>query len=170
MEVQLPPEVRTELEQKLVKNGFADYASLHEWLQGKGYAFSITTVKRFGKRFEERCEMVRLATQQADMMRQHFGDDEQAMSEASLQMAQSLMFNLMLERGESLTPKEISMITRALSDTTRASVAVKNYQDAFRAKVEAKMRELEQVGNQGLSTSIDAHTLKRVREEIYGLF
>ena len=169
MEVQLPPDVRTELEQRLVDSGFSDYASLHTWLQERGYAFGLSTVKRFGKRFEERCEMVRLATQQADMMRQHFGDDEQAMSEASLQMAQSLMFNLMLERGEELTPKEISMITRALSDTTRASVAVKNYQADLRDKVEGKLRDLEKE-NQGLSTSIDAHTLKRVREEIYGLF
>jgi hypothetical protein len=169
MAVQLPPEIRTELEQKLVENGFADYASLHTWLQAKGYTFGLSTVKRFGKQFEERCEMVRLATQQAEMMRQHFGDEEQALSEAALQMAQSTLFNLMLERGEELTPKEISLITRALSDTTRASVAVKKYQEQLRDRVESALRELEKE-NQGLSTSIDAHTLKRVREEIYGLF
>lgn len=169
MEVQLPPEVRTELEQKLVENGFANYAELHEWLEAKGYTFGLSTVKRFGKKFEERCEMVRLATQQAEMMRQHFGDEEQALSEAALQMAQSTLFNLMLERGEELTPKEISLITRALSDTTRASVAVKKYQEGFRQRVEEKLRELEGQ-NHALSNSVDPHTLKRVREEIYGLF
>jgi hypothetical protein len=170
METQLPPEIRTELEQRLIENGFANYAELHEWLSEKGVSFGLSTVKRFGKRFEQRCEMVRLATQQADMMRQHFGDDEQAMSEASLQMAQSRMFYLMLERGEEMTAKEISLITRALSDTTRASVAVKNYQANLRDKVEAKLQELEKQGS-GLSpTSIDPHTLRRVREEIYGLF
>ena len=170
METQLPPEVRTELEQKLIENGFANYADLHDWLTSKGISFGLSTIKRFGKRFEERCEMVRLATQQADMMRQHFGDDEQAMSEASLQMAQSLMFNLMLERGEELTPKEISMITRALSDTTRASVAVKKYQAELKKKIEEKLQALEKEKNHGLSTGVDPATLKMVRETVYGLF
>lgn len=169
MEYRLPPEVRREFEERLIANGFSGYEEVHAWLSERGFEFGLSTVKRSGKRFQERCEMIRLATQQAELMRDHFGDDEQALAESALQMAQSTLFNLMLEKGEDLTPKEISLITRSLSDTTRASVAVKKYQAELRDRVESALRELEKE-NQGLSTSIDAHTLKRVREEIYGLF
>lgn len=169
MEYKLPPNVRKEFEDRLIANGFSNYEEVHAWLADRGFEFGLSTVKRSGKRFQEKCEMIRLATQQAELMKEHFGDDEAAMSEAALQMAQGLMFNLMLEKGEDLTPKEIGMLTRALADSTRANVAVKKYQEETRQKVEAKLRELEKE-NQGLSTSIDPHTLKRVREEIYGLF
>lgn len=166
METQLPPEIRTELEQRLIENGFANYAELHEWLSEKGVSFGLSTIKRFGKRFEQRCEMVRLATQQADMMRQHFGDDEQAMSEASLQMAQSLMFNLMLERGEELTPKEISMITRALSDTTRASVAVKKYQ----AELAQRVADVAQdIGNEARQRGMSDTFAEQLVQKVLGI-
>lgn len=169
MEYQLPPDVRTEFERKLIENGFANYEDVQAWLEVKGFCFGLSTVKRSGKRFRDKCEMIRTSTQQAEIMREHFGDDEAALSEAALRMAQTVMFNLMVERGEELTPKEIGTLTRALADSTRANVAVKKYQEETREKIEAKLHNLEKQGS-GLSpTSIDPHTLKRVREELYGI-
>jgi hypothetical protein len=166
MAQQLPPELRTELEQRLLEQGFSGYDALRDWLAERGYEFGVSSVKRFGKRFEERCEMLRLSTQQAELMRQHFGDDEAALAEAALQMAQSTMFNLMLERGEELNPKEISMISRALAESTRGTVQIKKYQEEVKKKAEAKFAELEGEAGKG----IDPETLARVRSEIYGLF
>lgn len=166
LEFRLPDDIRTELERRLLSQGFADYASLHTWLQGQGYEIGLSTVKRFGKRFEERCEMIRMATRQAEAMKEHFGDDDQALAQASLQMAQTLIFNLMLERGEELTPKEMSLITRAVGDTSRAEVAVKKYQADLKDRIAAKLDAIGQESEAGIT----ADTLRRVREEIYGLF
>jgi len=166
MEVQLPPDVRTELEQKLVESGFSDYASLHTWLQERGYTFGLSTVKRFGKRFEERCEMVRLATQQAQMMRQHFGDDEAAIAEASLQMAQGLLFNMMMERGEELNPKEMTMISRALADSVRGTVSVKKYQ----AEMARRVAEVaEDIGKTAKSRGMSDTFAEQLVQKVLGI-
>lgn len=169
IEHQLDPETRTALEARLLESGFADYNTLTAWLQERGYEFSRATVARFGKRFEERCDLLRLANQQAQHMRQHFADDEAALADAALQLAQSTIFKIMLERGEELTPKELGTITRALTDSARGTVAVKKYQANLKTQIEEKLKALEGE-NHPLSQGIDPRTLKRVREEIYGLF
>jgi predicted DNA-binding transcriptional regulator len=163
---QLPEQTRTELERRLVQSGFSGYLDLAEWLKGQGFEISKSAIHRYGSAFEERIQMMRAATQGALEMRNALGDDDEAaMAQMSLQMAQGLIFQLMIERGEELEAKEISLITRALSDSSRAGIGVKKYQQEVKAKAEAKFAELERTG-----TGLDAATLKRVREEIYGLF
>jgi len=106
--------------------------------------------------------LLRLATRQAQEMKQVFADDEAAVSEASLQLNQSLLFQLQLEKGEELTPKELALISRAVVETSRGTVAVKRYQQ----EVKDKLIKLER---EAPKRNLDPETLRIVREEIYGL-
>lgn len=126
---------------------------------------SRASVHRQFKEFEERCEALRVATQQAQSMMEQFGDDQSKLSEAALQMSQSLIFSLMIERGSELSPKELALITRASKDASAGTVAVKKYQAEVKTKLEEKFKEME--GAKG--GSLDLETLQRVRQEIYGL-
>ena len=165
----LPADIKAELDGRLIQNSFSDYRGLADWLSTKGFCISKDSVYRYGSKFQERCEMLKISTESARDMKAVLGDDDATVAEMSLQLAQGLLFKLMMERGEQLSPKEIGMITRALSDSTRSSVAVKRYQEELKKQIEAKLKALE-AENHPLSMSVDPQTLKRVREEVYGLF
>lgn len=139
-------------------------AAVQTALADSGIQPSRSSVHRKFKEFESRCEALREATQMAERMMATSGDDQNRLSEASLQLAQSLIFQLMLERGEELSPKEIALITRASADAGRGSVSVKKYQAEVKDKLEAAFKEME-----GKGGSLDLETLQRVRQEIYGL-
>lgn len=158
----LPEAIRIELEQRLERQGFSGYQQLADWLKEQGYEISKSSVHRFGQKFEDKVQLLRLATRQAQEMKQVFADDEAAVSEASLQLNQSLLFQLQLEKGEELTPKELALISRAVVETSRGTVAVKRYQQ----EVKDKLIKLER---EAPKRNLDPETLRIVREEIYGL-
>lgn len=168
----LPEGIKTELNQRLLDAQFSGYEALAEWLSEQGFTISKSAIHRYGQRFEERCTMLKASTEQAIAMKQVLGDEEAAVAEMSIQLAQSLLFNLMIERGENLSPKEMSLITRALSDSSRGAIAVRKFQDELQQKLQAKFKELEeQAQDRGLEgRTLDPDTLRRIREEVYGLF
>lgn len=127
---------------------------------------SRASVHRKFKEFEERCEALREATQLAERMMETSGDEAGKLSEASLQMAQSLIFQMMIERGEELSPKEITLITRASADAVRGSVSIKKYQAEVRQRFEDKAKELQ--GGKSRE-KLDPETLKIVLEELVGI-
>jgi hypothetical protein len=122
---QIPASLRAELDQALINRNFSDYSELTVWLndrlagEGLELTLSRTSVHRYGKRFEERVEMLELATRQAERLKGLFTDESANLSEMALQLCQGLMFNLMIESGEKLAPKELSMMTRSLAEATR---------------------------------------------------
>jgi len=162
--VALPELVRQELERKLIAVGFAGYQDLVNWLAEQGYEISRSALHRFGKGFQERYEMLLNITRQAQELKAALPDDEAAVSEMGLQVAQSLLFQLVMERGEELSPKEMALVTRALTEASKGTVAVKRYQTEVRGKLEA----LEAEANQG-KKALDPETLRYIRETIYGL-
>lgn len=165
---QLPPEIKTELDKRLLQSGFSNYEGLAGWLQEQGYQLSKSSVHRYGRRFEERCEALRTASQQALQMKELMGDDEAALAEMSLQLAQGLIFDLMLERGEDLEPKEIGLLTRALADSSRSGIAVKKFQAEIKSKLDAAFAKVEAENRE--KKTLDRATLTRIREEVYGIF
>jgi len=49
----LPYDVRTELEKRLIENGFSGCIELTRWLNGLGYRISKGALNRYGLKFEE---------------------------------------------------------------------------------------------------------------------
>lgn len=49
----LPSDIREQLNDRLVKNGFTEYQALSEWLESKGYKTSRSTIHRYGKWLRE---------------------------------------------------------------------------------------------------------------------
>ena len=48
----LPPEIRDELNARLVANGFSGYEALSEWLEEQGYSLSKSALHRHGSVLE----------------------------------------------------------------------------------------------------------------------
>jgi hypothetical protein len=168
---QLPDAIRKELEQKLLKGGFSGYEDLSAWLAAQGYAISKSAIHRFGQKYEARLAKLRIATDQAKLMAAELGDDEGAMNEALIRRYQTQVWELM-DKIEELdldpTKVKIESLGRTIAEMTRASVTQKKWAEQMREKVEAKFAALEREA-EGQTGTLDIDTLKRVREEIYGI-
>jgi hypothetical protein len=74
--LQLPEDIQAELNKRLVKNGFADYQGLADWLAEKGFQISKSSIHRHGQQFEERLSAIKIATEQARAITEAVGDEE----------------------------------------------------------------------------------------------
>lgn len=174
---QLPPEVRQELEQKLIANSFSGYRDLSEWLEKEGYYIGKSSLHKYGKSFEERLATLKLSHDFALAYKQALPDEAGARAEVLTDLAQDTLFNLILQlqnranqlsddaEDEELTNLStlLSRVTKAISDVNRSGVTVKRYSAEIRSKQEAKFKELEIDAQKG---GIDLEFLQRVKTEV----
>ena len=157
----LPPEVRNALERKLIEAGFSGYAALSRWLEGQGYEIGKSALHEHGSRLERRIEKIRFATEQAEALRAASPDDAFALAEASLRLAQQLIFDLMLAAEEG-NLKELGAASKALAENVRALLAV--HRDRQRILAGAVQAAGQVVAKAGLS----ADTAAAIRAAIEG--
>lgn len=165
---QLPEATRKQLEQKLLKGGFSDYQGLADWLNEQGYEISRSAVHRFGQAFESRLNALKLATDQAKAIAAASQDDEGDMNEALIRLVQTQTFDILVALNDEDAAANLPKIGRMVAELARASISQKKWAAQAREKMDAKFAELEAAANGGKAT-LDIATLKRVREEIYGI-
>lgn len=107
----LPPELRGELNQRLVSGGFSDYRGLSRWLQERGYEISPSAINTYARRFEQRLEAVRLATAQAKAVVEAAPDDDDRINQALLRIVQTTLFEMMIDLND--TRQKIGDVERA---------------------------------------------------------
>lgn len=161
---QLPEDVRKQLEQRLLKGGFADYEGLSEWLAEQGYEISRSAVHRYGQRFEGRLQALKTATDQAKAIAQASKDDEGDMNEALIRLVQTKTFEVLvaLEEGDdedgNAPSVDLPKIGRMVAELARASISQKRWADQVRARIQAKADEF--ASRNGLSAA-QAQDLRR---------
>lgn len=163
---QLPEEIRTELDRRLVASGFGGYEALSAWLGEQGLEISKSSLHRYGSAFEKKLGALRIASQQAKAIAEAVGDDQNAMGEALVNLAQEKAFNVLMEMDIDPEGQDFSKLTRSIAELNRAAVQQKKFAEEVRAKVEAKFKSLEEGAT---AKGLDAETLRQVRESIYGL-
>ena len=173
LETRLPPEVRQWLEGELIRRGFSDYTQVTDELNRRlsdagADAASRSAVHRFGSKVEERIQGLKRATEIARAVASEAGDDEGALSDALIRLMQDKLFNAAMEL--ELDPEEMKATTlaRAIADLARASVQQKKHQIAVRAQVTAALDKLEE-SQKAANRPLDPETLRRIREELYGV-
>ncbi|EED0799475.1 DUF3486 family protein [Escherichia coli] len=172
----LPEDVRRWLERALTDSGFSGYAELEELMRDKGYLISRSAIHRYGQKIERRFTAIRAATEAARMLTEGAADDQDARSEAVIALIQTELFESIVQLQEAevgeIDPQErvalLSKVAKNVATLSRASVNLKKFQQELREKIAAKMDSLEAESKSG-SGRIDAETLRRVREEIYGI-
>lgn len=174
LEARLPPEVREWLEGELIRRGFGDYsdltAELNRRLDEAGEeSASRSAVHRFGAAVEERIAGLRRSTEIARAVAAEVGDDEGALSDALIRIMQDKLFGAALQLDLDPEDLKITDLAHAVSNLSRASVTQKKHQLAVREKVKAKFDELEKQAAGAKPGALDPDTLRRVREEIYGV-
>lgn len=172
----LPEDVRRWLERALTERGFAGYDELEALLRDKGFAISRSAIHRYGQKIERRFAAIKASTEAARLLTEGAADDQDARSEAVIALVQTEMFesiiNLQEASEDEIDPSDrialLSKVAKNIATLTRASVALKKFQAEVRDKISAKMDEMESQAKAG-KAGFDLETLRRVRQEIYGL-
>ena len=144
----LPDAVLTELNQRLVENGFAGYVALAEWLTEQGYQISKSAVHRHGSalqasmeksinRARERMEIVKALKGASD-------EDKAALMEANEMVAMDQIMDLFdasadMEAGERLAA--VPKLVRAIADLNRSAIGSAKWKKEFEAEAKRQARE-----------------------------
>ncbi|MEW6646529.1 MAG: DUF3486 family protein [Pseudomonadota bacterium] len=139
--LELPEELRAELNRRLVASGFSNYDGLHAWLEqeldarGLELRVSRSAIHREGQKFEQSLEALRVATEQARAIAEASEDDEGAMNDALIRMVQTKTFVALRDLEDGAPLDKIGLMVARL---TRASVASKKWMTEAREKLEVK--------------------------------
>ena len=163
----LPEEIKAELDRRLISGGFANYTALAEWLREQGVEISRTAVHNYGQAFEEKCEAIKIATEQAKAIVGVVGDDEGNMNEALIRLIQQLSFDILVKSQDGdlgdILPKMGVMVAKL----SKASVDQKKWQRDMKEKAVQAVKNIETKASG--KKSLDAETMKIIKEEIYGI-
>lgn len=178
----LPVELRDELNARLVANGFSGYEALSEWLDKQGYSLSKSALHRHGSALEADFDAAMSDVQRTTALARAWAksdDDEQGdLLDATARMLQDALLRITIamrkaeaeaeESNPAEAAKTLSQVTRALADLGRMSIGQKKWALEVKGRLAAKMADLENQAKDGKGR-LDPETLRRVREEIYGL-
>lgn len=172
----LPPELRDELKDRLVSNGFSDYEGLADWLESKGWKISKSALHRFGSdleaAFNEATQDARRSIELARAMRNSgSADDGGVLLDAANSIVQDQLLRIALAlRTVDTDPAEavklLSQVSRALADLGRLKVSYEKWQAEVRVKAQAAADEVEAIGKKG---GLSADALDTIRRGILGI-
>lgn len=129
---------------------------------------------RYGKEFLARMERLRIVQEQARAIVEEAAGSGLVLEEAATSLALNEIMTLMMipKGGETLTPHVVAQIATAIarlqsSSATRERARIevrKEMQKQVKGKLNALAHQAQREG-----AHLDAETLRRVREEIYGI-
>lgn len=163
----LPELVRADLNSRLITGGFAGYDQLAEWLESKGFQISRSALHRYGQKFEERCQALKLATDQAKAIVAEAGDDEGAMNEALIRLVQEKSFNLLMDLQVDPEMVEFPKLVRAIADVGRTGIKQKEW--AAKARKAAFEEAAKAAHTAARKKGISEETADWIRKQILGI-
>lgn len=159
----------------LSDNDFGGLEGIVAELKEKGHDISRSALGRYSQVMERKLAAVKASTQAAAAIAEAAPDDADLRSAAVISLVQTEVFNLLVQMqevdAESDTAERMKLLSSAaksVAELSRASVTQKKWQADVREKVNAKLAALESQAGGG-KAGFDLETLKRVREEIYGI-
>lgn len=148
----LPEEVRRELEEKIISNGFGGYVALSEWLAERGFEIGKSTLGVHGKKLERHIAAVKASTQAALALEEAARDDSDARSNAIYAQFQSGIFDALMaldEAEDEADPvKKLALLTKAGKDFAaigRGNLARQRWAAEVRAKLDAARQDVRRI-------------------------
>lgn len=170
------PEVRKLIEKMLVE----DRHTFDEIVEAVRHAHpdqiipSRSAIHRYGQRLHRRLDAIRASTEASRIISEQVGDEKDTRSEAIIALVQSEFFEVIVNLQESQEVDEVERVkllsaaAKNIATLTRASVTLKTYQAEVADKIRDRLDALEKDA-EGKKGGFDLDTLRRVREEIYGI-
>ncbi len=147
---ELPPEVRDQLNERLVGTGFQGYDDLAGWLADQGYQVSRSAVHRYGKDLQDEFEMamgdVRKTTELAKAYTENDNDTQGSLVDATARIVQEQLLRITIalrkaEHEPEKAAKYMASVTHALADIGRMSLGQKKWASEVRKQVATEAAE-----------------------------
>jgi uncharacterized protein YlzI (FlbEa/FlbD family) len=169
----LPQEIRRELDQRLLEGAFSNYSQLEEWLAERCGELGIeedkipsrASIHRYGSKLQKNLEAIRASTEAAKALAAGSPDDEGDLNEATTRLAQSRLFDLLMDN-EDVDQETIGKIARAAADITRASLSQKKYKMQVREKTQEVASKVDAYKRSG---GLSAEVADEIRKQILGI-
>ena len=163
----LPPEIKAELDRRLITGGFCDYEGLAAWLKEQGYDISRSGVHRYGQGFEDRLASIRIATEQARAVSEAVGDSEGHMNNALITLVQEKAFDVLVNL-QTEDPQAFAKIFPKLgvmvAKLSKASVDQKKWM------AESRRKALEDAADAAEKTAkqegVSPATIEKIRRDV----
>lgn len=142
----LPEGLRSELDSRIVRQGFGGYVALSEWLAERGYEIGKSALAVHGSKLERRIRMLQVATTEAEALVSASPDDSGAVAEATLRIAQERIFQTLMAADDG-DLKTLAAVGKAAAEATRAGIALRDARKRAKAEMaqaleaEAKRQE-----------------------------
>lgn len=169
---QLPDSIKQWLDAELIKGGFAGYELLEEEVNRRlvtahaDFKIGKSSLHRYGSQFEDRVKALKLVSEQAKALIDGSPDDEDAVSQALIRMTQEKLFNVVLDLEVDPEKLNLSGITRAIADLSRASISGKRYAAEVKSRVLSAAEAVTQITKKaGLGTD----AVNAIRSQILGI-
>jgi hypothetical protein len=169
----LDPQARAWLEAAIAQDRYT-LAELVAELQARfGETLSKSAIHRYGREIAERAQAAMARVEATARVAREIvaasPDEADEQSAATIRLVQSALFDALLKvqeaEGEETAEriKLLSQAARAIADASRASIGQKKWAEEVKTKLDAIEREAGKAGR-----TLDAETLKAVREGLYG--
>lgn len=166
----LPESLREQVNNWLSEHQFSNYEGLSAWLEKRGFKIARSSLQRYGAAFEDKIELIRLATAQAREVVAVAPDREGAMSDALVSLVQGEIFKLLVECKGAIEKPDLAKIARAVADLARTTISQKRWREEMTERLKAqkaaaggRISEVERGG--GLSPEAE----KEIRNILLGI-
>lgn len=172
----LPPELRAELDARLVNSGFGGYQGLSEWLAGEGFDIKKSALHVYGSDLKEDFERTMGEVSRTQQLAQAYAeanpDEQSALTNATVRIAQESLLRITIAlRQMDEDPGAVAVlmpkVTRALADLGRLDIS----REKWAAEREQEIRRdaasrAEKVAKQG---GLSADAVAELRRAILGI-
>jgi hypothetical protein len=176
----LPEDLREEMDQWIVEHGFGGYEAAAAWLAERARSMGLneallpkrSALQDYGSNLKRKLDAIRASTEASRVIADLFPDDEDARSAATITIAQSEIFNVLValqdfgaaEPAERL--KLLSLAGRVAADLARASITQKKWRQGVREKAGAAAEQVKLIERK---RGISAETADTIRRLILGI-
>ncbi|ASK91062.1 DUF3486 family protein [Xanthomonas campestris pv. trichodesmae] len=171
---QLPDELRAELEDRLIANGFGGYVALSDWLAEKGFEIGKSAIGERGQQLKRRLAAIKASTEAAKLITAAAPDDADDRSNAIMSLVQTEIFDAILslqevtEGAEELSPAaRIDLLGKAaknIAALSRASVNRNKWGVEMRDK--ALLEAAQRVESAAQARGLTAEDAKFWRQQV----
>ena len=168
----LPSHVLAYLDEALAANGGQQYVALEKELAKRGYKVGKSNLQRYyANDLEPRLKALNMATKMAETVAAASGTGA-TMLKGTVCLLQEKIFRVLVdceEGGEELDASNLSKLTRAVSDLSRASLQVEKFVfEARKQAIEDAVGEVKKAANSG-SFKFPPEAVEYITGALYGL-
>jgi hypothetical protein len=166
---ELPEELREAINKKIVEG--ATYDQVKTWIDEMATAggdacatVSRSAIARYGKDFITRLERVKQVSEQAKAILSETEGPGLELEEATSKLFSQMLMETLLDM-QDLSGGKIADLLLAFGKIQASSVSRERLKQDFRKKAEKAVQRIEKAAQKELSPE----TMKRIREEVYGI-